>query len=227
MRKLAISFSAVLSALFSVSQPVQDTHLSKKDSTLRAVYKQDSLKIEKEFAMEEKMANLMGKAEYPVFKGGGFSGVIPVSNPTEIPDPNQDYKLLFEWTLNNPDSAAKEINHGLDEIARIINLHVASGIPLKRIMPVVVAHGAALYAMLNEKKYQDKYHTENPNIKFVDEIKKVANAKFIACGQAMAFLELKPEDIIPGTKVSVTAQTVLSNYQLKGYVLYAIADEKK
>ena len=51
-------------------------------------------------------------------------------------------------------------------------------------------------------------------------------AKFIACGQAMNFLDIKKQELYPGVKVSLTAQTALSNYIGQGYVWYGISDEK-
>lgn len=206
---------------FVTAQPAASDSLRKaKDSILRAVIHEDSVKIEKQFAEAEKMEKMLAIVEYPLMKAGKFSGVVPVKDPAEIPDPNIDYKLLFELTTNNPDSTAKDINSGLMEIARVINLHVASGIPVKKIIPVVVVHAGALYAICNNEAYQKKYKLDNPNLKVIEELEKKAGVKFIACGQAMAFFEVKKEDLLPEVKVSVTAQTVLSHYQLKGYVLY-------
>ena len=195
-----------------------------KDSILRATFHADSLKIEKEFSEKEKMINLLSAIEYPLIKAGDFSGIIPVQNPTEIPDPNIEYRLLFELTANNPDSLAKEINGGLSEIVRIINLHVASGIPLKKIIPVIVVHGMALQTIIKNEIYQKKFKIDNPNIPVVYDLIKKTGAKFIACGQAIAYFDFNREDFLPDIKISLTAQTVLSGYQLKGYVLYKISE---
>lgn len=190
-----------------------------RDSTYHAMMHTDSVKINKEFKEKEKWEKLKAVAIFPVIKGGENSGVIPVKDPTEIPDPKMDYKLLFELTDINPDSLSKEINYGLTEVARKINLHVASGIPLKKIFPVIVIHAGALFAFTNNAYYKEKYKTDNPNIKLIGELEALG-ARFIGCGQAMAFLDLKKESLLPVMKVSITAQTVLSNYQLKGYVKY-------
>ncbi len=224
MRK-QLSFLCLLQVLFlfSIAQKNTIDSLQRiKDSTLRAIMHQDSIKVEKQFAEQEMMTKLFSKAEYPLIKGSPMSGIIPVTAPDEIPDPNVDYKLLFELTYNNPDSLSKEINGGLAEIARVINLHFASGIPLKRIFPVIVVHGTALDAISTNKAYQSKYHSDNPNLALLDNLEKLAGAKFIACGQAMAFFGFAKDDLLPEVKISLTAQTVLSGYQLKGYVLYKI-----
>jgi intracellular sulfur oxidation DsrE/DsrF family protein len=185
-----------------------------KDSVQKA--KEDSLKMEKMKAL----------FIYPILKAGDFSGVIPIKNITEVPDPSINYKLLFELVINNKESEAKEINHGLTEICRILNLHAASGIPVKNITPIIVVHAKALFAFYTNEAYQKKYKTDNPNIAVIEELIKKTGVTFIACGQAMSFLEVLPEQMIPQMKVSLTAQTVLSHYQLKGYKLYEIVEDK-
>lgn len=190
-----------------------------RDSVYRSSMHADSEKVNKEFEEKEKWEKVKGIAVYPVFKGYENAGVVPVKDPTEIPDPKMEYKLLFEVTRLNPDSIAKDPNFSLVEIARVINLHVASGVPLKNIKPVIVVHAAALRAITNNESYKTKYKIDNPNVKLVKELEDMG-AKFIACGQAMTFFEIKKEELLPSVKISLTAQTVISSYQLKGYALF-------
>jgi intracellular sulfur oxidation DsrE/DsrF family protein len=192
-----------------------------RDSTLRAMFRNDSIKVSKEFSEKAKWDKLASISVFPLLKGGKYSGALPVNDPTEIPDPNMDYKILFELTANNPDSTIKEINGGLDEIARVINLHVASGIPAKRIFPVIVVHASALNAIKNNEAFKKKYKIDNPNIKLINDLEKIG-ARFIACGQAMEFFEVKREELLPEIKISLTAQTVITMYQLKGYVWHPL-----
>ena len=210
------------SSLHALQQQKDSTLRSlkaKKDSVYLGGLHSDSVKINKEFKQKEDWERLKAVTIYPVIRGGEFSGVIPVKDPTEIPDPRIDYKLLFELTENNPDSTIKEINSGLTEVARKINLHVASGIPLKKIFPVIVVHGGALFALTNNAYFKEKFKVDNPNLKLISDLEGLG-ARFIACGQAMAFIDLKRESLLPLVKISLTAQTVLSHYQLKGYVKY-------
>ena len=181
-----------------------------------AMAKKDSLKI----------AALFAKAYYPLIKDSKWSGVLPVEGITEKPDPTITYKLLMEDIFPIKDSlSAKEINGGMAEIGRIINLHVASGIPKNKLDVVVVVHGQALYALYTHSSYQKKYGINNPNIAMLDQLIK-NGVRFIACGQAMQFFDVQKQDLDPRVRVSLTAQTVLSHYQLKGYVLYPITAEK-
>lgn len=169
---------------------------------------------------ERRMAKLLKSAVYPVIKSETMSGVIPVNDVTETPDPNMKYKLLFNVTIGSKDSAkVKKANPGLTEVGRVINLHIASGIPKENLEVVVVVHGFALFSIANNDAYRSNFKTDNPNLILIKELED-AGVKFIACGQAMAFLEFKKQDLLPIVKVSLTAQTALSNYQLKGFIKF-------
>jgi len=160
---------------------------------------------------------------YPAIKTAKWAGVVPVQPIDEKPDPNMQYKLLFELTgfaFKGEDTAAKtEFNVGLSEVARLINLHEANGVPRKNIDVVTIAHGPALYCFLTNEKYKKKYGIENPNIPLIKELQQYG-VKMLVCGQAMTFFNVEMEDLVPGIKQVLTAQTVISSYQLKGYVYY-------
>jgi intracellular sulfur oxidation DsrE/DsrF family protein len=218
MKTLIVLIVLILSTL-SVCQ----AQVPLPDSTSKA--QQDSLKRVKAVADSLKWEKLLSVAQYPYVKGSKWSGVIPVADPAWAPDLKQDYKLLFEVSEKNPDSLSKEISMSLDDVARILNLHFTSGIPPKQIIPVVVLHGPGLDAVLSNEAYKKRHSLDNPNIKLVHDLMDVG-AKFIVCGQAMAFKGLTKEDILPEMKIALTAQTVLSSYQLQGYVLYALKENE-
>ena len=213
-KRYTLLASALLIFITAFSQTgtasaTQNTHIQ---DSIKAALK-DSLRIEK----------LKAVATFPLFNAGPWSGVLPVEGVDEKPDPKREYKLLFELTYVQKDTSHANINDGLVEIARKMNLHIASGIPLNHIHPIIVVHGQALFSILSNDAYRAKYKKDNPNIKLMDEMMK-AGIKFIACGQAMGFLEVNKSQLYPGVKVSVTAQTVLSNYVTQGYMLYVIDD---
>ncbi len=162
---------------------------------------------------------------YPVIKGAEWSAVFPVNNVEEIPDPAMKYKLLMElvdFAPKDPDSTIKKnVNLGLVEVGRIINLHIAAGIPKENLDIVIIVHASALRAFLNNDEYKKKYGVDNPNIPFLKEMESVG-FKLLACGQAILFLGLEKEQMLPGVKVALTAKTVLTSYQLKNYVLNKI-----
>jgi intracellular sulfur oxidation DsrE/DsrF family protein len=166
------------------------------------------------------------KPTLPAIKSVSWAGVVPVEPIDEIPDPNMQYKLLFElsgFALKDQDSTAKkEINLGLGNVARELNLHEANGIPRKNIDAVVAVHASALYALLKNEKYKKKYGIDNPNIVLIKELQDYG-VKIIVCGQAMTFFNLEMEDLVPGIKQALNAQTVISSYQLKNYVYFDMA----
>lgn len=163
------------------------------------------------------------RSTFPAIKSAKWAGVVPVQPIDERPDPNMQYKFLFELTgfaLKGQDSIAKTDNNlGLSEVARQINLHEANGIPKKNINVAVVTHASALYCFLTNEKYKKKYGIDNPNIPLIKELQSYG-VKMMVCGQAMTFFNLEMEDLVPGIKQVLTAQTVISSYQLKGYVYY-------
>ncbi len=190
-----------------------DAQTTNKDSIESA--RKDSLRMAKFFSM----------ATYPLVTKSKMSGVIPVDDIQEKPDATMKYKLLMELTLWSKDSATrKEINEGLAEAGRLINLHVAAGVPKENIEAVIVIHGGALNVLLNNDAYQKKFKTDNPNLELLKQLSSLG-IKFIACGQAMAFFNFDKKDMIPEVKVALSAKTALSTYQLKHYVLYDIHNE--
>lgn len=226
MRKIFLAIISCAVSVLCMAQSNSANLSNTKDSTLKATIHADSLKIDNEFAEKERWAKLFAKEEFPVINAGKYSGVFPVKDVTEIPDPNMQYKLLYEMTEENPDSTLNEPDYSLVEIARLINLHVASGIPLKNLSVIIVAHGLALHSISTDQAYQKKFKMNNPNLKLIKDLEKIG-VRFIACGQAMDFIDVKEEDLVPGVKISLTAQTALTGYQLKGYALKSLDPEKK
>ena len=162
---------------------------------------------------------------FPAIKGYNWAGVAPIQNVTELADPKMKYKLLMELTgfaaKGQEKTAKNEINGGIGEVARKVNLHVAAGVPQKNIDLVIIVHAGASFAFLNNEKYKRKYGIDNPNINIIKDLQNFG-AKIIICGQAMTFLGLETQDLVPGIKEALSAQTVLSTYELKGYKFYDV-----
>lgn len=171
------------------------------------------------------LSKFNAKGYYPAVKASKFSGVMPVDGITEKADSNMKYKLVISLTAGSSEAEkAKELNRGLAEAGRIINLHLAAGVRKENLDVVIVTHGKALYALLNAKAFKKQFKYDNPNITIIKELED-SGAKFIACGQAMQFLEIKNEELLPEVKIAVAAKVAVSTYQLKGYSLFEIDDE--
>lgn len=184
----------------------------KSDSTVikdSLAYK-DSIRLEK----------LLEKADYPVIKRSKYSAALAVSNIDEKPDPKMKYKLLVEITGWEKDSASvRKVSGSLAEAGRILNLHIEAEIDKKNIEMVIVAHAGALNALLTNEKYKKKFHADNPNLDIIKQFQD-NNIKIIACGQAMHFVDIPKEDLLPVVKVALSAKIVLSTYLSKGFILF-------
>jgi hypothetical protein len=88
-----------------------------------------------------------------------------------------------------------------------------------------VTNGSAMNAYLKNDVCLKKFKTNNPNL---DILRQFTDLKthLIACGQSEIFRNISPDDFIPVVKTALSAKVALSTYQLKGYVLYEIEDEK-
>lgn len=165
--------------------------------------------------------------QYPVVKSVRWANAVPIPVVDEIPDPKLSYKLLMDmpsFAQKEDTSASREINFALGNIGRVLNLHVAAGVPKKNIDLVIVIHASGIFPFFNNEKYKVKYGIDNPNLKIIKELTDFG-VKIIACGQTMYHQNIRKEDLLREVKISMTAQTALSFYQLKNYVLYDLGAE--
>lgn len=174
----------------------------------------------------EMRMTLLKKAEprmiYPFMKGSYLSGILPVESPTDVSDYTGVYKLLFDFAAGNPDDLKNgNINPGIQEIIRIINLHKASGIPETRMDIAVVVHGPGTMAFLGNEEYNKRFAINNPNLDLVNQLQQ-KGVKFTVCGQTLALREIELDKMVTGMRKAYSARTTLSTYQLKGYVLFPI-----
>jgi intracellular sulfur oxidation DsrE/DsrF family protein len=164
----------------------------------------------------------------PGIKGHDWGAIAPIQGVTFHSDHNMKYNLLLELTafVNKSDDslALGSVNPAIAYTGRLINLHMVDGIPKKNINVVMAVHGMALNAFLSNEKYKAKYGMDNPNLALIKELQ-AFGVKMIACGQAMYFQNLEKADMTEGVEVAVSAQTVLSAFQLKNYVLYNLGQK--
>jgi len=161
----------------------------------------------------------MEKAIYPLIKIPKMGGVITINDPESLPDPKMKYKLMLNFTQAATSTVKKkEINGALAEAARIINLHIAAGVPKKNLEVVLIGHASGLFSLMNNAAYQKKFKIDNPNIPLINELQE-AGVSFIVCGQAMNFLDIEKTSLLPGIQLAYSAKTTISTYGMKGFVL--------
>jgi len=169
------------------------------------------------------------KLMYPAVRNS-WAMVVAVDGIDELPDPSLEYNMVFDFTAIPTVGESKdkmdstEVNWGLTDIGRIYNLHVAAGIPKEKIHFVVAVHAFASRSFLKNEEYKKRFKIDNPNLAIIDELDKLG-VKFLLCGQSLNWMGDKKEMLLPQAKVSLTAQTTLSSYQLKGYALKSLNND--
>jgi intracellular sulfur oxidation DsrE/DsrF family protein len=151
---------------------------------------------------------------FPVVKS--YGGIFEIPYAEEKPDPNLDYKIVIEVERESehPDSLSWAINN----VARLVNLHVMGGVPKEKLNVVMVIHGGATYNTMQNLAYMKKYKTNNPNIRLFHELSE-AGVKIFVCGQSLINRKVDRTKLLPEVKVATSMLTTLTTYQLKGYAL--------
>ncbi len=152
----------------------------------------------------------------PVIKE--YGATYTVTDPDIKTEKNEEFKVVFD-IKDAADDPAK-INRLLETVARFLNMHVAAGVALQNLKPVMVVHGGAAFGLLKNKFYKKKYGVNNPNLDLLDKLH-TAGVPIILCGQTAGALDISVEKRWERSKVALSAMTALIQYQNQGYRLIA------
>lgn len=153
------------------------------------------------------------EAKYPVVRD--FGGIYEIENSIN-PDTELEYKIVVDLKTLQPDK--NSINPGLNNVARMMNLHGLGGVKAENLNVVVVVHGSATEIILNNKGYQRKNGVENPNLELIDALKD-AGADFYVCGQSLLARGYPQEEVNAEVKTGLSMLTVVTTYMHNGYKL--------
>ncbi|MDO6404956.1 MAG: DsrE family protein [Pantoea sp.] len=130
------------------------------------------------------------------------------------PVPGLSNKIVFQLTKNEGDIARP--NLGLERVARVVNLYIASGVPADQLHFVVSVTGDATPAMLDNTHFKQFYGTDNPNLPLIAELNK-QGVKVSVCDQSVAFHHY-PNDWIDKSVIhALSSPTTVSTLQNQGY----------
>jgi intracellular sulfur oxidation DsrE/DsrF family protein len=150
----------------------------------------------------------------PVIKTTGSINDIPYA--TVKPDPSLDYNIVID-IMTGPEKPS-EMNPSLDNVARLINLHVVGGVPKENLHIVLAVHNISAASLMNNEAYRQRFKTDNPNLKLIDEL--IRNGvKVAVCGQSLVKRDIDPKNLAPGVEVATSMLTTVTTYQLKGYAV--------
>ncbi len=171
---------------------------------------------------EEIFKKMESKMVFPLIKGGAMCGVLPVENLDIKSDPDKEVKLMFDFTQStSTGNQAVKINEGLEEVARILNLHVLAGTKKEKLKAVIVFHSGAIFSVFTDAYYREKYQGSNPNLDLLTQLS-AAGVQMVVCGQSLALREIPRADILPFIQVAVAAKTTLSKYHAQGFYEFII-----
>ena len=127
-----------------------------------------------------------------------------------------EYKAVFD-VMNSPDSH-EMVNPSIETVARYLNMHAQNGISEMNLKAALIIHNKASKDVMNDKAYEERYGTVNPNRKLIEQLIK-SGVDVIFCGQSSLSRNIPKENIIPDVKLSLSAMSALIQLQDSGYRL--------
>jgi intracellular sulfur oxidation DsrE/DsrF family protein len=146
----------------------------------------------------------------------GFGVSSDVSGAHNAPDPNTEYKVIFD--LSVPDDNLDDPYPFLPAIAMYMNTLQKFGVPPEnRKISVVLRRGSGLIGLKNEEFKARNDGKDNPNIELIQKLSDVG-VKFHICGQGILAREIDREDLLPEIQIDYWALTTLIELGRQGYV---------
>lgn len=150
----------------------------------------------------------------PVIKGYGAIADAPMADLK--PDPSLTYNIVVDLATSDEDKTA--VSFSVNQLARLINLHVMGGVPKENLNVVVAVHGGAIWTIMNDELYFEKFGVANPHTPLYKELLD-NGVRVVVCSQSMFKRKIAKDQLIPGLEVATSALTTLTQYQLMGYAL--------
>jgi intracellular sulfur oxidation DsrE/DsrF family protein len=139
-----------------------------------------------------------------------------IAGAKEMPDPDVEYKVLFDVQVAAPEVTA--VNPMLRATARYLNTLAKAGVPAEHRKIAVIFHQGGTDIIMNNEAYKARYDgQDNPNVALIRALKQ-AGVEFHVCGQAVLGRKIDPETIMPEIQVDLWALTTIINFELRGYV---------
>jgi len=142
----------------------------------------------------------------------GYGAVVPLPDAAE--PPSKGTKVVFDVTAVGKDADAPL--PGLVRAATLLNLAGESGLKPGDLQVVVVLHGDATAAALDDEAYREATGRPHPHADVVGKLRD-AGVTFLVCGQSLARKKLDPKRARPEVKVAASAVSAVVNLQARGY----------
>lgn len=147
----------------------------------------------------------------------GFGAVAPVLDAHERPDPDREYKVVFD--VSKGATKVDKPAAGLERVARFVNMLGAGGVPAEKRRIVAVLHGPATEAVMTDAAYGLRHGgAKNPNGALIAALEQ-AGVDVRVCGQALAGQKIARDDVLPAVQVDLAALMTVTHLQFAGYAL--------
>ncbi|MEN8788254.1 MAG: hypothetical protein ABF295_01970, partial [Flavobacteriaceae bacterium] len=119
-----------------------------------------------------------------------FGKVWDIDKPDYPTDTTLVFKAVFD-IMNSPE-APDQLNPWIETVARYLNMHAQSGVPVDQIKAVIVVHNKASKDIMLPEAYRLKYGVDNPNYQLLKELHN-AGVQMIFCGQSSLSRDIPKE----------------------------------
>lgn len=153
------------------------------------------------------------EARFPLVKEYGGIYAIP---DAELPAQGEMYRIVID--LKSAQNNKSEINAGLNNVARMMNLHVLGGIAPMNLRVAVAVHGEATESILTNEGYRRKNGMDNPNISLIAALEE-AGAEIYVCGQSLLSRGYEYDEVNPEVRIALSMLTTVTDHMNKGYQL--------
>lgn len=151
-------------------------------------------------------------AKFPIIKE--YGGIYSIPNSI-VPESDRVYKIVIDLKTLQRDKSS--INPGLNNVARLINLHALGGVDHENLNVSVVIHGGATDVILTHEAYQRRYEMDNPNIPLINALSE-AGFKIYVCGQSLIAREYEFTELNDQVDLGLSMLTVFTTHVQNGYV---------
>lgn len=146
----------------------------------------------------------------------GYGAGRDMPGATLSPDPNTEYKVVFDLVVN--DDNLDDPYPMLPLVAVYMNTLQKFGVPEEnRKISVVLHRGSGLIGLKNEAFRARHDGKDNPNIELIRKLHE-AGVTFHQCGQGVLAREIDEDDLLPEIQVDYWALTTLIELGRQGYV---------
>lgn len=152
------------------------------------------------------------EAKHPIVPT--FGGIYEIPGSVQ-PEADQAYRIVIDLKTLQRDK--ESINPGLNNVARMMNLHGLGGVQKDSLYVAVVIHGGATDVIIDNDAYQQRYELDNPNLELIDTLIN-SGAKIYVCGQSLLARNYAMNEINPKITIGLSMLTVFTTHVQQGFV---------